>query len=324
MVSLLRYNSKEYFSYMYRPKLNLLAFFCLLCSVCVSAQSKWDIQSPTPRLVLSVGSHQQFVAFEVGSQFAYDFVGVPVLFNARYNLKSFGSKQSGIECRLETGITGSWGNQKELAETNILPFKYIRNHHINYGIVMYADDFTTTQVSGILRYYNPSFVWSFENDFFTINSYDKFRTGAALFAFRIGEDFLVVKNLGWTGDPYSDNVPWIKDSDYPAKYGYKDMSKAPLGDCSAGVFSIGYFSNRVLASNLTGVDIGVDHDRIRHLFQNRLIHDSPLINNEKKGIMNPHIPMLDKNDLPYLFLDGQELKKAKLYIQASFNNFYLY
>jgi len=288
----------------------------------------FTFQTPVPKVVFSVGTHQAFLGFELDAMVRYRGVGLPLLYNVRYNFKSLGSRASGFESRLATGINFGWGKNFNDTLINVLPLDYYRQNNINYSLVFYADQFKTIQLSGILRYYNPSFVWQFENDFFSVGAEDKYRTGAFMFGIRAGENMFTIKNISFTGDPYAKNVPWIKETDYPGKYGFKDMSKAPLGNFSSGILAVGLYrfepTNTALGKQLLGIELGIDHERIRHFFQNRLIHDSKLINAPDKGITNPHIPMLDNNNLPYLFKDDQTLKPVKLYLQAYLNNYYLY
>lgn len=305
-----------------------LLLLSLFFSFQVVGNDNFSFQSPKPTIVLSIGTHQTFIGFELNAMLRYKGIGIPILNNIRYNFKSLGTKSTGFETRLETGLNVGWGNTFNDTTINLLALDFYRRHNINYGLVFYADHFKTVQLSGILRYYNPSFVWQFENDFFSVGAEDKYRTGAFMLGWRIQNNLLTLKNISFTGDPYASNVPWIKDSDYPGKYGYKDMSKAPLGNYSSGIMAIGFYTLEQtelgLGNQLIGIELGADHERIRHFFQNRLIHDSPLINAPKKGITNPHIPMLDKNNLPFLFNNEQELKPVKLYLQAFLNNYYLY
>ena len=71
-------------------------------------------------------------------------------------------------------------------------------------------------------------------------------------------------------------------------------------------------------------NVGIDAEEIRNAVQNRFNHDMILIPKKWYKRNNCHIPMLDENGNPYLYLDGQKIKKPELYwnVFSGATNFY--
>ena len=116
----------------------------------------------------------------------------------------------------------------------------------------------------------------------------------------------------WTGDPYIEAVPLVKDSSYQARYGYLDISQGTFGQYSLGVAALEVaYHYPFLTGQVAGLSVGWDDERIRHFSQNRLIHDNPALPINWGNYKNPHIPMLDQNGKPYLFLPDQELRRSR-------------
>jgi hypothetical protein len=65
-------------------------------------------------------------------------------------------------------------------------------------------------------------------------------------------------------------------------------------------------------SNVYG-RIGIDSERIRHAFQNRLMHDLIFLP-KRFPRKTPHYPMLDQDGCPTF--DKTAVRKSKLYLQG--------
>lgn len=278
-------------------------------------------------LSLSLGFHEISVGFHFECSLQIPYTQFTVQNSTRYYFKALGCEKKGFESRLEGGV--NFGLNPDLSTPNdSLPVQfeyspwYFKNQ-VGYAYVYYWDQFETSQASGIFRLKVGAFHYQIENDFFAFQQKDRYRTGSFYMGWQIKNHWFYIKNIGYTGDPYAEDVPWIKDSNFPSKYGYTDMSKAPTGDKSLGVLSLGWASN-LLKYNQLAVEVGIDAEQIRNYFQNRLVHDSKWLNNPQKGVTNPHIPMLDTQDKPYLYLPSQSIRKPKPYLQVFFNDFFTY
>ena len=65
---------------------------------------------------------------------------------------------------------------------------------------------------------------------------------------------------------------------------------------------------------------GIDDEGIRHLFQNKLMHDMKFIPSKWEHMNNPHIPMLQPDGTAYLFKTGQLVRKPKPFFEIGLNN----
>jgi hypothetical protein len=72
------------------------------------------------------------------------------------------------------------------------------------------------------------------------------------------------------------------------------------------------------------LQIGIDDEHIRHLLQNKWIHDMSWLPKRWEHFNNPHIPMLQKNGEAYLFKPQQQIRPAQFYFQLGCNEIELY
>jgi len=282
-----------------------------------------SLRTPKPLISLSLGTHEISLGFHVDFCLHIPYAHFAVQNSTRYYFKAPGNEKKGFESRFEAGINFGLNPQKDSLQINLNKNPWYFKNQVGYAYVYYWDQFNTSQASGIFRLKAGAFQYQMENDFFAFRSEDRYRTGAFFIAWQIKENWLYIKNVGYTGDPYADGVPIIQDKNFPADWGYADTRTAPFGNKSMGVLSIGWMVSSFKEQNLA-VEIGIDAEQIRNYLQNRLVHDSKWLNNPKRGIINPHIPMLDLNGKPYLYLPNQSIRKPKLYAQFSLNNFFLY
>jgi hypothetical protein len=67
------------------------------------------------------------------------------------------------------------------------------------------------------------------------------------------------------------------------------------------------------------MNLGIDAEQVRHALQNRFIHDMPFIPKGLNPPRQPHIPMVAADGKPYLFREGQEIRKARLWGNINVN-----
>ncbi len=135
-------------------------------------------------------------------------------------------------------------------------------------------------------------------------------------AYKHGNIKYGINSLLWTGN--SNNIKTHYDENYPAHYGYRDLSKSKYGKFSNGIlsFQVQYTSEY---AQLINFELGIDSEYVRHMLQNKFMHDMNWIPKKWNGAQNPHYPMLDTNGMPYLYREGQKVKKSKLYLDMSIN-----
>ena len=66
--------------------------------------------------------------------------------------------------------------------------------------------------------------------------------------------------------------------------------------------------------------IGIDAEQVRHVFQNRIVHDMYFIPERFIGYKNVHYPMLQKDGTPFLQRPGQKVRKPKPFFNLGLND----
>jgi hypothetical protein len=311
-----------------------LLFICLSLGT-ASAQWEWASSS---RLVVggqlglsfSIGTHQNRIGL-IAKVFAhYDFLQINAQVLGAYNFQSWATKRKGWELQARAGIVGAWGRRDSFVNPylNEISNQTGRRYSVGYAFNMYRDGFKTNQVAGTFGFQVRGFRFVMENDFLSFIAQDRYRTGSAgiYYWFRPTNTQFGIHSITWTGDPYAKDVPWVRDSLFPSRFGYIDTYNAPFGQFSVGIAGIEveqilpYFQYAHLA-------IGVDAEQIRNAMQNKLIHDSPILpanwgeNDEGK---NPHIPMICVDGKCYLYQPDQRIRPARFYLQARGNSTLFY
>lgn len=271
------------------------------------------------------GSHRSRVGFIAKLFYAHEHVQVNLDMGAWYCGETLGSERSTWEGMLKLGIVGTWGKKDSLRN----PFLHEvsnqtrRRFAAGYSYNWYFNQIKTSQFTGTFGMQFDRVRFLFENDFLAFQSQDKYRTGAMGLWYRQGNWEVGAYHAAWTGDPYT-NAEWIKNKDaehpFRSRFGYIDMSNAPYGDKSVGALAVQVRYLVPVIGQILDLHAGVDAEQIRNAFQNRLIHDSPVlpINWGKNG--NPHIPMVCTDGKPYLYRPEQRIRKPRPLLQLGWND----
>ncbi len=265
-------------------------------------------------LTYAIGTHLQRVG--VSTVFFYCYKNFQISGRADYhfNKKNYGLPLQSNEFQLSIAALISYGE----ADSNLVNYSnYLQNHtqkrySIAYSYKYYFDNIGTTQPSGAIFLQAKKFELISENDLFGKPSADKYRTATVKLIYRHENYSVALNSLMWTG--ITRGCPRIKNTDYPSRYGYKDLSKNKFGKFSNGILSFQFetYGNTIFYDNFRG-DIGIDSEYIRHFFQNIIIHDMYIFPKKWNKAKNPHFPMLTETGEPYLFKKDQKVKKAKLH-----------
>lgn len=241
-------------------------------------------------------------------------------FRTQQGLNGYGPP--GARSETQFSIGGIWGLGKK--SDIVSPFfscidnRTGRNSGIGYSHNFYFDNIGSGQRTGTILLQFGSFLFATENDAFADGIMDRFRTGAILMAWTQGDTRIALNSLLWTGDPASKGRRNLNDARYPGRWGVVDLYDATYGRYSHGILSLQ--AQRLVAPGIVvRADAGIDHEMIRHILQNRFIHDLFFIPPRWVKVRNRHVPMLDREGRPFLFLPGQQLKPAQLFLKASMN-----
>lgn len=244
--------------------------------------------------------------------------------NIQFGLTGLGPKGKYVEAQMSFGVVAAFGPQDDDRVSHFLhPLSNQtgQRNSLGYALNFFLDNKKTTQNTGAIGLQFSGIEIIFDNDILAFGGRDKFRTGAVQIGYSRDKYRGLIELITWTGNTQVHESKRIRESNYPAKHGYMDLSKAVLGNYSHGVLALNFQYAHTLAI-VPGIRIGIDAEQIRNLFQNKLIHDMPFVPAKWMTVQNPHIPMIDINGDPYLYLEGQKIKKPKAVFQLNFNGTY--
>jgi len=253
--------------------------------------------------------------------YTYGFAQVNATVNTYYNFQSFALKKKTPELQLGIGAQFGFGRQDSI--TNRFVTLTDNNtgyfYSAGYAFMYFFDKQNTSQGGGVLSVNVENFTLATANDLFGFGKgwRDRFRTAAVMFQYRYLDTKFAINSTMWTGD-YIGCVK-VKDSDYPARFGYKENDKAIYGTSMASLLSI-QVEQLLPYSQIARVNIGIDSEWVRHMLQNKFIHDQYFM--PRKFIKRPqmHFPMMDSNGNQYLFKENQKVRPASFYFNIGMNN----
>lgn len=294
----------------------LFLFSCIFCTLHTSAQLYWSINAG---FVGNIGtSIRRIGVFASGSVANYGIMTSGRI-SLNYNTCSWGNKQASPEFQIGAGLIGGIKNsnpqlikQWDIATSNgyhVWSISYVRN--------WYFDKLGCSQRSGTIGFQCKNIYITTENDIFGRHRSDAFRTAAAVIQYRKNDFAAGIKLILWTGDSFNHKAITYENTNYKARFGYKDISETPWGRQSLGILAleIGYMLPYQQAARFA---VGADAEEIRHLFQNRFIHDAYFIPRSWIHYKNYHYPKLDVNGCPVID-SNQVVRPARLFINTSIN-----
>lgn len=304
---------------------SLLYISLLLSSCFLKAQVQLpDYLGLSGGITCTFGSIVNRVGLTVQSYYVNDFVQINVQARGYYNLTSFGPRPR-IPGWEFTGAVGAVIGFGPVMGEDVNPFlsplsnQTNRRYAIGYAYHCYVDQMKTSQLSGSIAVHIEKFEIASENDAFSGLIDDRFRTGAVKMSYRLDDVTQVgISSLLWTGDTRSDGTFKVRKSAYPAAYGYKDISKGTYGHFSHGILAL-YAQRSWGYGQVTQLQVGTDSEWVRHVLQNKLIHDLAFVPEKINKARNPHIPMVDTEGMPYLYRKDQRVKPASFFLSGSLN-----
>ena len=276
----------------------------------------------------SFGTHINRIGFHAAGYYNYAFAQANANINGYYNFRSLALKEKGWELQLGAGLELGFGRKDTvrspfigLTENNMR-----QDYSVGYNYLIYFDQQHTSQTSGILDVNVLNFKFATENDLFGFGDgwRDRYRTGAFLLEYRYQNFKFALNSTLWTDD-YT-VCKKVLNSDYPARFGYKENNEVKFCGESIGLLSaqVKYLApiptNYWPAYQEVQMNIGIDAEQVRNV----LIHDHYPV--PKKYIKrNPcHIPMQDCNGDQFLFKDGQKVEPLKFYFNLGTNQSVFY
>lgn len=297
----------------------------IICLASVASMCQSDAWKGHIQVSFSLGSPLQSIGIQViGEYRGIDEIELAAGLGAHYHFKNYGIPGRHWEGSLFGTGHYLWGDRAE--EDQIINFvKHLDSGNslssVGYTIERFFNRIGTTQTIGTIHYRAENFALQFSNDFFGhMNYWDEFRTGAIGIGYIEKETYIAAKSLFWTGTSHCGEEKKYREgkSDYPARWGYRDISNCPGGQYSHGIFTLGIFTDAGFGQNVGGF-IGIDAEQYRNAVQNKFFHDMYFIPNFMDNPKNLHIPMKAKDGSNYLFHGDQEIRPIKFVWELGLN-----
>ena len=273
-------------------------------------------------LFFNVGTTVNRIGFTGAGYYLSDFVQLNLQLRGNYNITTYGPRPAihGWEFVGSLGAVLGFGPPTPIDHSFLSPIsnQTTRFYAVAYAYNVYFDQMETSERSGTIGLHIHRFSLATENDALSGELSDRFRTGGLLLSYRTDETEWSINTLLWTGDAQSEGVQKITETQYPSRYGYKDLSEGKYGKFSHGILTA-QVKQQLPYGQFAQANIGIDSEWVRHVFQNKLIHDMYFIPKGWVKVRNPHYPMLDTEGKPYLFLPSQKVKKSRFYMNVGMN-----
>lgn len=312
-----------------KHKVPIILIICLCLGSAGNGLSQNDIWMVHFQVTSNFGFPERNVGFRViGEYRTEESMEFSVSYGVKYHGRNFGPDFNHLEHLLLGSMHFVWGERLKDAEDDLSYIKFLDSrtfkNSIGYSWQRYFNNIGTSQNVGTIHMRFNKTITQFSNDVFAnTNGKDRYRTGGVAFGFFENKTMYLSRLLIWTGDSHCEEVQKIRDTDYPARWGYRDISKCNYGNLSHGILSF-TITHDIGYGQTIGAQVGVDSERIRHFVQNKVFHDLYFVPRFMNNTKNLHLPMKAKNGENYLFKEGQEIRDNRLVWQLSLNPSSLY
>ncbi|MDX2247710.1 MAG: polymorphic toxin type 23 domain-containing protein [Bacteroidia bacterium] len=276
----------------------------------------------TVGLSVQLGTTINRLGISANGYYLSDFVQVNLQLRGFYSFTDLGARPAipGWEAQISAGGVLGFGPDRQTDGPFLSPVSNQtgRQYALAYAYNLYFDQRGTSQRTATVAFHIGKFLAASENDALSGELADKFRTASLLFLYRVDSLSIGLNTLMWTGDSRDPKVKKIRQSEYPGRFGYKDLRDVLYGRFSHGIQTV-QAQYALPYGQVTQANVGVDSEYVRHFLQNRLIHDLRFVPLKWNKSKNPHYPMLDTEGLPYLYLPGQKVKPSRLYFNVGMN-----
>jgi len=270
--------------------------------------------------VFDIGSHVRQVGLKFAVYTNYKHVQLNLGTRVTYNSLSFGERRGALDSRSYVGLVGLWGNQN-----NMFDFEFDELNHqtafsrsFGYSYIWYCDKFGTSQRAGAFSFSHQLIQVKFENDLLAGQGRDRFRTGALVVSRLQNQLKYHLAIIMWTGE--TRGSVWNKQAQPTIPRGYRDLSLLPYGKTSHGLI-VGGITGMLDYGQAIGLKLGVDSEQIRHVIQNKLMHDLVFLP-QFISRKTPHYPRVGANGLP--IFDASLRKADRIFMQAGFGQAWSY
>lgn len=300
--------------------MRLLVILSLISSVSFGQNYFLDHFGGQVGAVFQIGSHKNAVGLTLNGYYQDYFFQVNAGQQFIFNARDLGTRTNFVESRTSIGALLLGGKRDNTIDPFIQPLNHQSNYRnaIGYSYIWYLDKAGTSQRSGAWGLHFSKFSVYHENDVFGGQGKDRYRSGDFQLAYRHDNLRFSAGIRIWTGE--TSKTKWIKTSTDVCPNGYKLLEDNAYGGTSHGIL-YGGIQGALIYNQYASFYTGVDSEVIRHMFQNRLMHDLPFLPKSFKRT-TPHYPMLD--DHGCAVFDNKDRRKDKWFIQTGLNGNWSY
>jgi hypothetical protein len=263
------------------------------------------------------GTHFKRIGIKASYSYVYGHFQANTEARAYFSFRSPGPRAKYPELVLSQGFVGSFGNEAAANRFfSSVSNQTAYNNSIGYSYNLYFNTIGTTQQTGIISVQVASFNLITENDILARPTLDRFRTAAMLLQYtfeeRIQAGVACVLWTGQMGHKREINNPHFSAGCYMDSTGGRH-TQVSHGLLSAyGKYDAGY-------GQTVQLNAGIDAEEVRNVIQNKLMHDMLLGKKTMQRKPNCHILMLDQNGGPFLYLEGQQIRRKKMFLNLFSN-----
>ena len=285
---------------------NWLFFFCLLFVYKANSQNAFI----GLKLSTAVGSHRMLFGIGAHASVAFSNCLLSAGSDFTFGVRDFGNRKQKLELRSYLGA--GWLENKQSGygsfELGTLMNNFNSASTLGYAYILYLDNKGTSQCSGAMKGEFSGHSLYFENDFLAGQGRDRFRTAQLVYAYRKQIWLAKVGLILWTGEASGLQVKETRVNNMLVRY--KDLSINPYGRTSHGILYGGLRYN--LLSQSLGIDVGIDAEQIRNVFQNLLVHHPRWHKRQPEKAV--YYPMLDAYGKPTFVREN--VRPAQTYFQV--------
>lgn len=261
---------------------------------------------------VNFGSHINSLGLTFNGYWTDYFIQINAKSSLHFHLTNLGDRKNFFESRTAIGavlLAGKKDRDTIDFQLDAINHQTKYNLGLGYNYILYHDNKKTSQRSGGFAVHVKSFTAYHENDIFAGQGRDRFRTGQFHFAYHHQDYKLGIGVKMWTGETRGGkHVDIVNDK---IRGGYKTLDHLNYGKTSHGIL-YGSLSYKLPYRQDAFVKIGMESEEIRHLIQNRLIHDLIFLPKSVKH-HSSHYPRLDEFGCPVF--EKNHAKKNRLYFQ---------
>ena len=293
-------------------KISQTAIIFFLIAAVPAQAGEWDAGAAVG-FTVNIGNKINSAGIFVGAWVNYDFVQINAGGRICFNFKNLGTPGCYWESDSYGGALFAYGKR----DSTINPFvnsvsnQTMRRYGFAYSYNIYCDGRGTSQKTGVIALQFNKISLITENDIIGDNK-DRFRTAGATVQYRHESTVLGISVILWTGE----KGERITGTDYPARNGYKKPER--FGQYSHGILCLQAQQYLVHGQNVQA-SAGIDAEQVRHVFQNKIIHDMAFLPARWVKSPSSHVPMLDAEGNMYLYQPGQKIRKPAPYFNLAAN-----